>query len=50
MAKAPTMQKSRMTGISSSRGARSICFALLIAATPSGIISRLARMNTMKMA
>src|SRR6267154_2164561 len=50
MANDPTTQKSRITGISTSRGARSICLAPLIAATPSGSINRLTRMNTRKMA
>ena len=50
IANEPTMQKSRITGSSTSRGARSICLAARIAAMPSGSISRFARMNTMKTA
>ena len=50
IANEPTMQKSRITGISTWRGARKSCFALLMAAMPSGRSSRFARMNTMKMA
>ena len=45
MAKLPTMQNSRMTGSSMLRGTRRICSRDLIAAQPSGSISRLARMK-----
>ena len=50
MANDPTMQNSRITGSSMGLGARRMRPALLMAAQPSGSISRLARMKMMNTA
>ena len=50
MAKLPTTQNSRISGISSRAGTRRIRVATLIAIQPSGNINNCARMKTMKTA
>ena len=46
IANEPTMQNSRMIGISTLRGTRSRFFAALMHIHPSGIMIRFARMNS----
>ena len=50
MAKLPTTQNSRISGISTAAGMRRICLAALIAIQPKGSISSWAMTKTMKTA